>query len=194
MTALAPGPRLSDDARFELAMTAAARERRNRPRLLLVIALGLLGAAFLTALAALFARSRAESELRSAQANTTVVEGWVREYRDLQGRQDTNADLFSPEPLLMTRLEELALTPEVGMQQAPQQPRTTQPNTVGPLVEYNYLYPSVRDPSLGSLLRWLAAAEREIPGLEIYNLNSLKPDPSGDWIMSVTFRRWERRS
>lgn len=194
MTTLAPGPRLTDDARFELAMTAAARERRNRPRLLLVIALGLLGAAAVTALAALAARGRAEEALRNAQAQTTVVEGWVREYRELQGRQDTTADLFEPQPLLMTRLEELALTPEVGMQRAPQQPRTTQPNTTGPLVEHNYFYPAVRDPSLGALLRWLAAAEREIPGLELYHLNSLKPDASGDWIMSVTFRRWERRS
>lgn len=184
-------PRMDDDARFELAMAAAARERRNRPRALLLGSGLLLAAAGTAAVLGLSARGTAQSFYRLQQIDAAQVERMVAEYRDLSGRQDVGPEM-GPMPYIFSDLS--ALAQQAGLQQSIRPPTTFDNTMSGSLKSVEYRYVNVQDPSLEAILRWLLLAEQQIQGLEVYEIPSLKPLPNGNWQIDVTLRRWERIS
>jgi len=183
-------PRLGDDARFELAMRAAGRARRNRPTALLVAS----AAAFVVALAAaawgFSTRASARSAFVREQSDRAQIERLSAELTQLEERQRQAADAgaMRPIPDLYSRLE--ALATRAGMKSRPAPPQPVPSARPGGITVTEYLYRDVRDPYLGSLLEWLRLAVTEIPGLELYGL-TIKPEPN-NWNLDVTFRRVER--
>lgn len=186
---------MSDEARYELTMAAAARARANRPSALVAGAVVLLILAVVAMAWGLVARARAMSDLRAAQSEQARVEGLVGEWTALVDAERTQAGgkvgLGARISDLYTRMEQYAT--RAGLAKRPDTPRenpTTRPNTNIRVIEYSYT--NVKDPSLKALLEWVRIATAEVPGLEVYGI-TLKPDPN-NWTMNVTFRRWERAS
>lgn len=182
------GPALTDDARFELAMGAAARERRNRP-VALVIAAGLvLIIAAVVAATGIAGRASARARLKLVQQDQASVERMAADWAALDAQAGASSSLGQPMPKLMSTLEDLAVG-RAGMKEKPKTPRTAPQPPRNGIVVTEYFYSDVRDPSLAALVEWVRLAT-EIAGLEVTSLD-LTPDKQ-QWTMSVTFRRWER--
>ena len=181
---------VSDDARFRIAMTAAARERSNRPRGLVVGASALLALAALICLLGVVSRARAAAGLREEDRRARETDRRLNEVRALRAAQEGESTPAG-EPLgvleLAQRLGDMAQ--QVGLKDRPQPPREVS-ETRGRIVIKRYSYQAVRSPDLAPALEWLSRATREIPGLELTGLE-LTPDASG-WVVAPTLRRWER--
>lgn len=181
--------RLSEDARFELAMNAAGHARRNRPTGLILGA----GAAFVVSLVAaawgLSSRLSAREAFRRQQANRETVDQLSGEWAKLDeaGKQGTSAESMRPFPNLVSTVETCARN--AGLKTTPQPPHLTTTQLVG-ATDNKYTYNDVRDPSLPGLLEWIRQSASQVPGMEVYDL-TLKPGAT-DWSINVTFRRVER--
>lgn len=177
---------LSEEARFELSMAAAARERRNRPMLpTLVAALALVIGAVL-ALTGLTSKASAEAAYRRAVAQAGRTQGQLDEFARLsQGDSDMDVGAIVDKPI--SRIGQMAVL--AGMPEEPRPPTETA-QEIGGGTLHSYLYTGVHAEELRTLLDWLRQATEAVPGLEVYGLTT-SPDPTG-WKLTVTFRRWER--
>jgi hypothetical protein len=187
--------RLGDEARFELSLAALSQERRNRPRGIVIAAIGAVALAVLFAGYGVRARSSARAELRRTLTDQVLVERLSGEWAALEAQErDPRAGGGGgrqPIPNLLTRMEDLAV--QAGLER-PRQPRVGTPEVRGGVRVTQYHYGEGSNPithaSLETLLEWLRLAEGEELGMEVVGL-SLKPD-ANNWKMTVTFRRWER--
>jgi hypothetical protein len=183
------GSRLSEDARFELAMAAAGRARRNRPTALLLAAGAAVVVAFLAAMWGIAARASAWSALvreQRASANLDRLSAEWSRLEDAKGEGDPRAG--GAYPGIQTKMEALAIT--AGMKAAPNHPRTPNAQKSGTIQIFEYHYIDVRDAELKALMEWMRLATAEIPGLEVTSV-VLTPEATS-WKLDVTFRRWER--
>ncbi len=173
-------------------MAASGRERANRPRALVVVAVLALVLALIGVVWGLSSRRSSMRELRAAQADQVQVDQMLKEWEALdrqehEGGPGGMSGLGKPIDGLYSKMEQLAV--RAGIKDKPQPPRPLE-NNRPPLKIIEYNYTGVRDPSLKALLEWPRLAVAEIPGMEVYGLK-LKPDPN-NWTLDVTFRRWER--
>lgn len=184
--------RLSEEARFELAMGASARERRNRPVALVALAGAVLVAAGVFAGWSLSMRGSAIAERARAIRDERAVEALAGEWEELARRQREAPDvrLGDPMPNILSRMEELATG--AGLKTRPTNPQTRVADRRQGVVVNEYIYRTVKDPSLRALMEWVRSAAAEPGmGMEVTDLK-LRPEQSGGWTMDVTFRRWER--
>lgn len=186
--------RMSDDGRFELSFAAMSHERRNRPRGFVVLAAIAVVVSVLFAGYGISARGKARSEHQRAVADLVSVEAAALEWRQLEDlERDPNQRIGRPNPLLLSRMEELAV--QAGLDR-PRQPRMPQPEQRGGITITQYHYGDTQNPithaSLSALLEWVRLAQGEELGMELIGLN-LRPDAT-NWRMTVIFRRWERSS
>lgn len=186
-----------DDARLELTMAAMRAERRNRPRMLLVLAALILVAAVVNLLWTFTKRATADAGLSRVSASLANVKIVVDQLKTLEEKRlspkyaiDNDMDgklmRFASETIGLTR-------PEIQVR----------PGSSGVKGFTKRLYPGTiteADPAM--LLRWVSeATDGRLPqfaGLEVETL-TLKPGrtlESGKvgWTLTVTFRRWERTS
>lgn len=189
MSRMEAATRLSDDARFELAMGAAAAERRNRPRAMVVVSCVVLAVALVIAAAGVSARASARRTLARDLADQAAVEEMAQEWErlDAQARESGDVALGTKIPNLVSKVEEAAA--RAGLKDPLKKPRVTPRSANGGTMN-EYYYTDVKDPSLKALMEWLRLATTEIPGLEIVGVD-LKPEATA-WNMTVTLRRWER--
>lgn len=183
--------RMSEDERYEQAMSAAASERRNRPRHLLLIPLLLFCIAGLVLAFALFSRETARLRLEQQEMRyDRLVEGVVQLRQLSLDSQDSNGHNSLGEPIndLLSRMETYAT--QAGLQEKPRVPQQRRDSTRG-AVRPRYIYPAMTDRSLSALLDWLRISQNNVPGLFVYSI-TLRPVPSRGWSMDVTFARWER--
>jgi hypothetical protein len=190
------GARISEEARFELALAAGARERRNRPLWLVAGALVLAIVIAVAALTGLLAHRSARSQLERRLQELAAVEHMAAQFRSLDAvaAQAGQSQLGDPIPQLRSRLE--ALATRAGFATAPL-PRNEDTTPAGNgVVIRRWSYFDVREPSLATILEWLRLATQDlgsrIQGLEIDSL-TLKP-VNNTWNMNLTLRRWERAS
>jgi hypothetical protein len=192
-----PTSRLSDETRFELSLAAGAKERRNRPRWLVIAAGLLLALVGIAALAGWVSRRSAITQLDRALQDQAAVEGMTQQLSSLSGvaTQAGDQQLGAPMANLRSTLEGLAT--RAGMA-SPPVPRNEDsvPQPQAGIVVKRYSFFDVRDPSLTAILEWLRLATQDpasrIPGLEVETLR-LKPE-NNQWSMNLILRRWERAS
>ncbi|MCL4221337.1 MAG: hypothetical protein KJZ65_08200 [Phycisphaerales bacterium] len=183
--------RMTEDERYEQAMSAAASERRNRPKHLLLIPLLLFCVAGLVLAFALFSRETARLRLEQQEMRyARLVEGVVqlREINLKSAASNGQNSLGEPISDLLSRMETYAT--QAGLQEKPRVPQQRKDSTRG-AVRQRYIYSGLTDRSLPALLDWLRIAQNNVPGLFVYSI-TLRPVPSRGWSMDVTFARWER--
>lgn len=182
--------KLGEDAKFELSLAATARERRNRPMVLVFGAAALLIVSGLLAIYGVATRASARSELRIRQEDQSRAEALVGEWKRL-----VQAETASPvasgiqKPFKISSMEDLAV--RARMKNKPTPPSTREDKSRPGLIITRYTYPDVRDPNLDALVEWVRIATEEMQGLDVESI-TLKPEPAAGWKMDVTFRRWER--
>ncbi len=186
--------RLTPDERYEAAAIAAARQRRNQPRGLVVLG-GVLFLASCVALAGAWAsRASATRELETQRNQTAEVRRLAAEleaYRDARAADPTLAQVFEADPNFRSKVANAAR--EAGLAQAladnfvtPQQsPRTVQG---GRRVDWPY---SILEPDLSAVLEWVRLVTEQIRGTFV---SSIDITPQGNqWRIVVTLSYYEER-
>lgn len=181
---------LTDDLRFEMAAQAASRERRNRPVILVYVAAAALLVTGVAALIGIAGRASARRAYQDQIDTQARAEGMLTQLAVLKNAEaaSTGGAAHDPNVRIASKMEGLALL--AGLPR-PSPPRETSELRPGGIAVKQYVYTDVRAESLAPLLQWARVAVAEVPGLELYQIITLKPEPAG-WRMTVSFRRWER--
>lgn len=180
---------LSEDARFELAGSAAAAERRNRPTAILIAALLALAVGVGVLASSLGARASAGRALRLEQTREEQVVRLAAQFEAVdRQRQNTGADAFAPIPDVLSRIE--AAARDAGLTDRPPIPNQRSERSED-LTRRDYAYSAMRDASLDKLLKWVELSTQSVPGLHVTAIE-LRPEQRA-WQVIVTFSRWERQ-
>lgn len=183
---------LDNDARFDLSMAAAARERANRPRLLVIVAgVVLVGALIVFAIGA-NSRAAAARDLRAEYARSQQIQTLITRLTNLRERSTSGAvGANDPMPVFATLQR---VYTQAGMPRtlsAPVgEPITQHPDRERNLLIKGYDFRNITSPELAPIMRWLELAHQEIPGLEVTKID-LRAGPGG-WTLTVSFSRVER--
>jgi hypothetical protein len=181
--------RLSPDDRYDLAVSADAASRRNRPSHLVVFA----GIVFVVSCAVLGfasceARQAADDLDRRASQRDSVA-SMLAELDAMARAADPEADAANePYPGFRSKMEEIAT--QVGLSEALEFPdRRTPPSGIPGVAQVTYDY-EIEEPTLLPLLSFARAATEQIPGTRIGGIK-LRPRPD-KWQMDIKFERFER--
>lgn len=187
---MADAQRLSPDDRYELAMAAAASERRNRPKNLILFPVAVFMVAAIILAYGLFSVESGRVNLRNQQARYNSLVQKVVQIEELErsGQNAGGADGITPITDFLSRAEGYAR--EAGVEPLPVVPSRRQDRSHG-LVRVRYIYTNVTHASLGTLLAWVRLTVDGIDGVFVPSL-TLKPAGPRGWTMDVTFARWER--
>jgi hypothetical protein len=181
---------MSDEARFELAMAAAGRARRNRPTALVVAGAAALALAAVLTIWGVSARATAWAALKREQGASASLDLLRAEWERLDEAQREGGDSQAGRVIRDLQAQMESLATRAGMKAIPNHPRIPTPSLRGGVQVYEYHYSEVRDPELKALVEWMRLATTEIPGLEVYSV-ILTPE-ANNWKLDVTFRRWQR--
>lgn len=183
-----PRVRLSEEDRFELMLSAAGRERRNRPLGLVIVAAIVLVGCAIFAVYAIGSRASSRGGLVRAQQDQAKLGAMIEQWKALSRTQSDSPLIGQPNAFKASKMEELAT--RAGMKTKPNTPRSIEDKTRTGIVVTRHIYTEVRDEHLKALVEWMRSGCAEIPGLELEAM-TLKPEPSG-WKLDATFRIWER--
>lgn len=179
---------MSPDDRYELAASARAAERRNRPKHFLgftgaMLALGLvvLAVAWGTRAASARATAGQERELREIARLSSEIVAKRRLVEEQEGGGDSGR-------IPDSRVRELAV--RAGMVSVPPfaDVRMDASNNA---VRRRYRY-AVREDSLEPMLEWVRLVLAEFRGAWVHEIE-IKP-AGRQWSLDVTFARWEQTS
>jgi len=183
--------RLSADDRYDLAVSADAASRRNRPSHLVVFA----GLFFVVACAVLGFAScearQASDDLDSRVSQRDAIASMLAELKAMEQAADPDADAVNdPYPGFRSKMEEIAQ--QVGLSEALEfADRRTPPSGIPGVTQVTYDY-EIEEPTLEPLLAFARAATEQVPGTRIGGLR-LRPRPD-KWQMDIKFERFERNS
>jgi hypothetical protein len=179
---------LDDDQRFELGAIAARDERRNRPAHWLLLATLCFAGSLLALIWAGWSRAAAAKQLgdqRYIASQTSEICGQIQALREQAAKQGDKAN----QPITQIRSRLQAIAQEAGIKNKLQIPRDEEERR-GASKRVKFRFDNVQDESLPALLSWLDKAVTELPGMEVYSV-SIRP-LANQWVMNVTFARWER--
>jgi hypothetical protein len=174
---------LSEEARFELAMGASARERRNRPRHLVYLAAILVLAGGVAALAEARSWSKAAGGARAALARQAEVASQVREFVELRAKSGGVEKERTGFDKMVSTGERTAEAAGLNKPAKPLEPPT--PDIRGNLVHRTWRYTKIKSAEAGPLLEWVRTMLEEMPGLRVSSIR-LAPGEQG-WTMDVTY-------
>lgn len=179
------------DAWMALEAQALARERRNRPRWMIVLAGCVVVAA--AAIAGLGARRYASAtrDLELARHEAEQILTLVAELNARRAAAETRPGRARRAPIQVAELSALAEQAGVPARLAP--PRESRTSS-GDGIILTLIYTDVRAPSLQPLLSWITLACEQFEGLRVESLRLQAEQPGPGWVLDVTFKRWEQRS
>lgn len=184
--------RMTEDERFELTSAAAASERRNRPKHLLLLPAALLLVAGLALVVSIYSHESSRIRIEREQARYNRLVQGVAQLQELSSEPgQQGAGLYEPIPDLLSRMERFST--ESGLARAPSIPTTRTDMRTEGAKRTLYVYSTVTDPSIGALLEWVSQCTSNVPGLFVNSI-TLKPAGSQGWTMDVTYARWEREN
>lgn len=180
-------------SRGELAARAAAREQRNKPRLVLYVGALVLVAGFAYMMVGRSALAGAERvrarEVSNAGTVLRQVNRLERHIDDVAvagtGRFDRVSNFTT---IANTAAQTVGLTPAPTLNQQLQQNPSGQPG----IVEQVYRYDRVQSRNLEALIGWVAEVQSRVPGVEISRIE-LTPQRA-QWQLSITFVKPELSS
>ena len=185
-----PGP--GDDSRLELTMAALRSERRNRPRLVLVVALLVLVAAVVNLLWTFANRAAAATSLSRATGSLASIQGVVSQLQSLEERR--SSPKYERDNDMEGKLGRFAV--QVGLPRTEVVAKDPTSSLKGFRKRTYTAQITEADPEL--LLSWVTKSTDGVnfPGLEVETLK-MTPGRTLDsgkisWTLDITFRRWER--
>jgi hypothetical protein len=181
---------LGEDARFELALAAAAQERRNRPRHLTILAGLLLVAALVGLWVTVSGMVSARTALSGAKRQAVEVEAMVARLAQLRAADNEQGPGGEPTGGSNVRTTLLNMAGEAGLEGDLPPPQDSTKNAGTNLIRRDYSYNDVRSVTIGPLVRWITSAVEAVPGLEVSRV-TLKTGPQG-WTMNITYSRVEQ--
>lgn len=177
----------AEAARTELGLAASTNERRNKPRLLIVLAgLALVGACVYT-LVEYQARGEALSKLRDRRERTEQIARLGEEIDRLKKKESARG--LDPDARVAPKLEMLA----AGVNFKLSGPISdSEAARTGSMVQKKYSARAInQDPA--AMLNFLQATQgSETPGLEIARLSIRPQGPEGSYNVDIDFTRWEK--
>ena len=183
---------ISDQDRLMMQRRASAAERRNSPRILIVLAMIVLLAAGVYALLGYTQRAGALRTLSSAQFTQRNVQSQLATYRSLQDPQESGDGpviydrLSSPLSLLQQAARNAEIEPPVFDSERSETATGSAHRRVFVFKEFTVAEAS--DP-----IRWAAAVEQDIEGMRVHSLAMRpKPDKTG-WNVTLSFSRLEKK-
>jgi len=184
------GMRLTPDERYEAAAIAAAKQRRNQPRGLVVFG-GVLFLGACVALAGAWAsRGSARSALQTQREETLEVNRLAAEldaYRAARASNASRTQIYAPDPNFRSKVASLAT--RAGMQQEPPVPDPSN-RTVQGGVRVDWPY-TITEPDLSAVLEWVRLVTEQIPGTFVSNIE-VKPQ-GNQWRVEATLSYYEER-
>jgi hypothetical protein len=182
------GARLSADDRFDLAMSASAREQRNRPRLWVVGSLVVLAVCSAVFLSAHGSRAAAARELGRETFQTRRTAELIGELRRLEAQRERPGQrAYATDLTFVTNLQQAMRGTGIVNPSAPDRRDGAQVSD-GVMIRH-YSFQRLRAPSVETLLGAVRTIMDRFPGLEV---ESIKLEPQArEWTMNVTFRRLE---
>ena len=181
--------RLNADDRYDLAVSADAASRRNRPSHLVAFA----GVIFVIACAVLgftsCEASRANDDLSARASQLRSIASMLAEVEALEQAADPEEEaVLEPYPGFRSKMEEIARG--VGLKDELEFPKQNRPATGIPgIAQVTFDY-TIEQDTLEPLLKFAEAATEQIPGTRIASIE-VRPRPN-NWQMKVRFERWER--
>jgi hypothetical protein len=179
------------ERRLELGALAAQRERRNRPRVLLLAAFVLLAASLLFLV---LSWNSSREARRFAVGQQRLAEQALAAGAELKRLKDAQAamggTIAAPAATqVRSRIQQAGAA--AGLRDAAGLvPRTDRRSFAEQRVVQEQLRYEITDPSLAALMDWMRRATAEVPGLEVYRV---RLEPTTDaWRLQVTFARWEK--
>lgn len=178
---------LTRDDRDDLTAAALLSERRNRPMGLTVLGALLSAIALIALVVAMFSvlgagreRARQLDILRSTQE-------LAGEYRALSLAEQTRGDdPFAQDFAIKSTIENAAVRAGLSKPALPRELPTGQGAIKQVLLPY-----TVRDNDIAKILSWVRDVQ-DLPGVGV---SKLRIAPQGNqWVVDVTFSRWERRA
>lgn len=186
MTEMTPAVLKADD-RFELDLAAETRDRRNRPRMVVVLGLLALGAA---GVSVIFTTSQAEAarrSLRFEERRRSEFQASAAKIAELKAKLDAGGARAQPAFPVVSELQSLA--EQAGLARRPNPPvESNSPQRDVTVRSYDFR--DVQSPTIEPIMRWLELATTSVPGLTVDGL-TLRNNPQG-WTMNVKFQRLER--
>jgi len=187
-------PPLDDELHEQRVLEAARRERLNRPRHLVALSIVLLLIASGFVVYAWTQRAAAFEELATQRTQADLVVGVATKLKALEAKAAAEGRPKWGAPITEIRSKIQQAATLAGLKSAgtllPQEQTDQLDRKLG-VQRKKLTYREVRDESLENLLRWVQSTAAEIPGLEVYALDILQPEPN-QWKITVVFSRWER--
>lgn len=186
------------DARALLAEVAASAERKNQPRILLVLSALLVLASLVWVGVAWWSSADAEAEALREQSLTLQIQQGIAAYQEEQQSQEEalGKEALKPNPTMQFVIERLAREAGLG----------TISITVGKdgrlqaknLVRKTYSYTINPPQEAALLLKWIDKVQQEDLGVELSSIEGLEPAPRAvedkpRWKGRILFSRLERK-
>lgn len=177
----------AEGARTELGIAASTNERRNKPRILIVLAaLALVGACIYT-LVEYQSRAEALAALKDRRERTEQISRLADEIDRLRKKESERG--LDPDARVAPKLEMLA----AGVNFKLSGPISdSEAARTGSMVQKKYSARATnQDPA--AMLNFLQATQGpETPGLEIARLSIRPQGPEGSYNVDIDFTRWEK--
>lgn len=188
---------VNEEARIALSEAAAGAERRNRPRIFLVLGVAAIAAAVIYAATGVSARAGAGSELSMEQELTAQVKEAVESLLALRADESVQitSERYAPNLLVTAKLEQAAAASGLtGVNISDNE----DPRSAPPGMQRKRYTVNLTNVDAEPLLRWMTKALSEIQGLEVASIQispgTGTPEGKPRWTGQVVFTRWERRS
>jgi hypothetical protein len=184
----------SDEARLELAVAAAAAERANRPRWIVVLGVLLLIGATIYTLVQVSARTAAIIKVKGAREATAQVER-VKAQLDRESAKLTSRGT-APNPLMAAEIENNAHHARVILAGPVTDSPAAPLSSIG-MRQVTYRARAINQDPL-SLLNWLNIVQQNSPttGLEIletrFTPGAGTANNTPGWNIDAQFTRWEK--
>ena len=184
----------ASDARLELAVAAAASERANKPRWMIVLGVAFLFVALIYCFITFNSRAAVLSKVqteRVATAKITNLKNLLDDENEKLMQRGTD-----PNPRMGQQIEQLASAMNVVLA-GPVSDSSNVAMTQLKLQQHTYSARCINQDA-GDVFKWLMAAmgAEQMPGLEITRLvfrpGGPTPANTAGWNVDITFSRWEK--
>lgn len=183
---------LSEQDRFAMQRQAATTERRNSPRMLIVLATLVLIASGMYAGLGFTKRSASIKSLESAQLTQQNVQRQLEELQSLRNPQAGSGGPVIHDRLVnpLTLLEQSAEKAEID---TPQYDSERSESETASAHRRIFTFRKFTVANAGDVIRWASIVERDIEGMRVHSIVLDAANDNRGWTVNISFSRLEKK-